>query len=118
MALVARLNQPPAAAATPAAGNYNFPNNGNFTVVAAPTRYPLFTDANPAFGEDDYTAARIFKEERDAQRGPAGTGFRHWLDVPGQSVARGTLEGLGTGKDFASFVQGNQGTCWCRYRFA
>lgn len=112
LALVLNVEANPVTAATPPAGAYQFPNNGNFNVVGPPNGYPLFRPENNTFGADDYAVPFVFKRDRDADR------IRYWYDAPGSSSPPRTSSVFSNNDEFVSFVRsrGNLGTCWCHYR--
>ncbi|MEM7049283.1 MAG: hypothetical protein AAF604_06470 [Acidobacteriota bacterium] len=83
---------------------------GSLTIatVANGARAPAFgatQSSKPLFGADNYTSAStVWRASLQTLR---------WYDAPGGATGQdsGTIE-----NDFISFVNGNDGSCWCRFK--
>lgn len=98
----------PQALANPPAGAHNLPDGTagaggfNFISVGPPNPYPPF--GGPNYGGDGFTQPDDLKRHRPTQF--------YWNDAPRGRV--GTIS-YTSDNEFISFVQGNLGTCWCRF---
>jgi hypothetical protein len=81
--------------------------------VVAPALIPAIgaTDGGglPQFGGDNYTSLSV--KERHIQ----GTDELYWWDWPGGSLPADPPHQRQETDEFIAFVEGNQGTCWCRF---